>query len=471
MKKSGYRSITHIYLIFFSLLVGTILVGIGIFFSLISIQKPDGSTAKSDWPKQFTENFAEQIIFIDGTPQVKQAGLTQLQDYRLWLQIVDEKGARIYGCLEPPNAPVFYSGAELLDLVQARGNREENTTTFLGTAQNNGVDYVYIIHFPLNISKVTMYLNGANFSGGKSVFLVLIGAMFLAVAVMGVGYGYSITKTISHMSTAVRDVAKRRYLPIQNHGTFEDVYSSLNALDTEIRASDQMREQTEKLRREWIANITHDLKTPLSPVRGYAEILADRADTLAPAETKRYADIMLKNLAFLGTLIDDLKLTYQLESGMMPVNREQDNLARFLKELVIDILNRPEYENRTIRFENETEAVAFDFDATLLTRAFCNLIINAFVHGEEKTEITLHIRQEEQQIKILLSDNGKGITSSEVNNLFERYYRGADTEQKPEGTGLGLAITKQIVELHGGSITVSSIQGGGTEFCIAFPTT
>jgi signal transduction histidine kinase len=154
---------------------------------------------------------------------------------------------------------------------------------------------------------------------------------------------------------------------------------------------------------------------------------------------------------------------------MIPLKRQEQNFIRFLKELIIDILNNPEYERRTMHFVTTEETVLFSFDQTLLTRAFQNLIINAFVHGDENTEINLQISVSDSKLQIVVSDNGKGMTAEEIGSLFQRYYRGTNTEHKPEGTGLGLAIIKSIVELHRGTISVSSIPGIGTAFQIQFP--
>ena len=172
-------------------------------------------------------------------------------------------------------------------------------------------------------------------------------------------------------------------------------------------------------------------------------------------------------------LIDDLKLTWQLENGTLPVNRQEQNIVRFLRELSIDILNRPEYENRMILFEcsdNITDETALlSFDTKLFTRAFQNLIINAFVHGTKDTEVTVKIGASESELTINVSDNGGGMSNVVAERLFERYYIGTNTESKTEGTGLGLAIAKNIVELHGGTISVNSTPGVGTSFLIRFP--
>jgi len=468
MKKSGYRTIFHIYLIFFLSLLGAIIAAIGLFYLLVTVQTPSGSTIKSDWPKSFTEDFRAQIIFIDDKAQVKQTGIELLQENDIGLQILDHFGYELFSYQKPEQADNTYSNTELLYLYQTGQLKDSESTSFIGTVINNGNDYAYILHFPIKISKVTMYLNADRFTGGKTIAILIVGMLLMIVLISGIIYGFWTTRIMSHLTASIREVATRSYLPIQAHGAFSDIYDSLNTLDTEIKASDRLQEQTEKMRKEWIANITHDLKTPLSPIKGYAEILQEHG-TKTEEQCERYARIMLKNVTYMETLIDDLKLTYQLENGMIPLERQEQNFIRFIKELIIDILNNPEYECRTIHFEATEETVLIAFDQTLLTRAFQNLITNAFVHGDENTEITLQTSVSDTILQIVVSDNGKGMTAEETGLLFQRYYRGTNTEHKPEGTGLGLAITKSIVELHGGTISVSSIPGIGTAFKIQFP--
>ena len=295
----------------------------------------------------------------------------------------------------------------------------------------------------------------------------VLAVLFLLVLISGVLYGLLSTKAIKRLTDAIHEIAARSYVPIKEQGVFRDLYDSLNTLDAEIRDSDNQRTLTEKTREEWIANITHDLKTPLSPIKGYAEVLRE-TDGGDREHRRHYADVMLKNVSYMEKLVDDLKLTYQLENGMLPLCREEQNLTRFLKELAIDILNTPEYEDRIIHFESVDETVTFPFDRMLFTRAFRNLIINAFVHGEEHTEVTVSILASRAGLKIKVSDNGPGMEADTAQRLFDRYYRGTNTEQKPEGTGLGLAIAKGIIDLHGGTVSVFSIPGVGTTFEIDF---
>lgn len=466
MKRSGYRAIFHIYLIFFLSLLLTLLLAVCLFFITFSIRTPDGVNKKSDWPKTFAEDFAGQIIFPSGGPQLTQAGMALLQDNGIGIQILDASGREVFGYGRPEPAQTAYSGSELLKLFQSGKSDSGEASAFAGTAAGPEENYIYILYFPTDVSKITMYVNGERFSGGKAVILPLFAALLLLVLISGLLYGFLTVNAMRRLTSAIQDISARSYLPVQDHGMFHDLYDSLNTLDAEIRSGDQIRMQTDKMREEWIANITHDLKTPLSPVKGYAEILLETG--VDGEKCRHYAGIMLKNVSYMETLIDDLKLTYQLENGMLPVNREETNIVRFLKELVITILNTPEYENRIIHFESTGETIFFSFDQTLLTRAFRNLLINAFVHGEENTEVTLRVSLS-GSLKICVADNGKGMGTEAADHLFDRYYRGTDTGQKPEGSGLGLAIARDIIELHGGVISVSSIPTAGTEFEIEFP--
>ncbi len=468
MKQSGYRTVFHIYLIFFLSLLGTILLAGVLFFQTISIRTPNSVSERSDWPKTFTEEFHSQIFFPGAAPQVKQAGISLLQEHEVGIQILDASGYELFSYQRPEQVPAAYSSAELLQLLQTGKLEDSDTTVFAGTTSNAGEQYVYLLHFPVNVSKVTMYVNGEQFSGGKAILLPILSALFLLVLVLGVLYGLFTTRSMKRLTAAVHEIAARSYLPTHDHSVFQDLYDSLNGLDAEIRASDQLRAQTETMREEWIANITHDLKTPLSPIKGYAEILQETGGD-DREQCSRYAGIMLKNACYMEALIDDLKLTYQLENGMLPIHREEQNIVRFLKELVITILNTPEYETRTIHFESAEVAILFPFDQTLLTRAFRNLVINSFVHGDEHTEVTLRITASSSTLQIAVADNGAGMSPEVAEHLFNRYYRGTNTGQKPEGTGLGLAITKGIIELHGGRITVASIPGVGATFHIEFP--
>lgn len=240
-------------------------------------------------------------------------------------------------------------------------------------------------------------------------------------------------------------------------------------MNTEIRHSDNLRKDTERVRREWITNITHDVKTPLSPIKGYAELLAENKIS-ENSTIQEYGKIILKNADYAEKLINDLKLTYQFEAGVIPLSMQKIHLVRYIKELVIDIINDPAFSTRNIEFESVADDIVVHIDDKLFRRAIGNLIINALTHNPPETSVIICVeRSGQDKVSIIVRDNGVGISDKEQSELFERYYRGTNTQEKPEGSGLGLAIAKQIILLHGGIITVKSKVNEGTEFTVSIP--
>lgn len=240
-------------------------------------------------------------------------------------------------------------------------------------------------------------------------------------------------------------------------------------MNSAICHSDKVQQDTERIRREWIENITHDLKTLLSPIKGYAELLMD-SPNLDGETIQEYGGIILKNVNHTEKMINDLKLTYQLELCSVPYRPQTVRLVRFLKELVIDIVNDLAFANRSIEFESNIQECEVCIDIDLFRRAVINLIINALTHNPPETKVTIRIDTGlKNKILICISDNGIGMSDKEQSELFNRYYRGTNMREKPEGSGLGLAIAKQIITLHNGNIAVKSKRGEGTRFTIVLP--
>lgn len=465
MRRSGYQSTFHIYIIFFILLTGTVAAGFGMLLYNITIKKPDGQIDISSWPVHFTENFSEYVVSSGNRPRIKQSGLKLLQDNGLWLQILDENGKELQSFRKPPDIPSKYSPSELIHFNQ-EGIGEYSV--FAGNFRSGSREWTYMIGFPIQISKITMFFNKDRFNTLKPLAYGMLLAMLLLLLISGLSYSYIITKRITQIRRSIREIAERTFIPDSKRGFFSDIHEELKLLNAEIKSSDEARLKNDRLREEWIANITHDLKTPLSPIRGYAELLSDPDSILESAETRRYGGIILKNTAFTEELINDLKLTYQLKNEMLPLHREKQNMVRFIKELIIDLLNNPEYESRNISFCSSVENMELSMDSVLLKRALNNLLANALIHNSRDTQISVSIKAEDI-IQIIIEDNGRGLTEEERSNLFVRYYRGSRSGVKSEGSGLGMAIARQIIELHGGSILVRSEPGSGTCMIIELP--
>ena len=461
MKYRDYKIALKVYLNFIFILIGIVLVMGYFVLSLLVIRTPEGEWVRSNWQKEFTKDLKEKIVFIDNQPKLNEEALKLIKDKKVSLQILDEVGSELFTYNNKEQLPTDYSSAMLLNL-----SKEDNI--YIESIKNQEREWICILRFPKSIAKVTMYLNAKVFTSGRSLSFILIGCSLVIILIGAFVYGYFWMQNMKNIIIAIEDIGKRNYLPIYKRNNFEGVYKQLNHLEDTIRKSEAMTRQTEDLRKEWIANITHDLKTPLTPIRGYAEMILQSTDTLSQNEMKQYAQIMLNNISYSEALIGDLKLTYQLDSGVIVLNKRKDNIVRFLKEVVIDLLNSPDYSERQIEFESQKQEIMMEYDKVFLRRAFNNLILNSLVHNKQDTKVKLNISETKRQVLVIVSDDGKGMTEEEIVHLFERYYRGVSTKQKAEGTGLGMAIAKQIIEMHKGKIEVISEKGKGTQFIIRF---
>ncbi len=466
MKPLKYKSVFHIYLIFFILLIILIATGFGILIYNITLIKPDGQVKISKWPIDFTKEFSHYIVFAkDGTPLINQSGLKLLQENNLWVQIIDTNGDEIQTFDKPSEILSHHSPSSLINLYQ---NGTEKYSVFFGSLQWGDKEWTYLIGFPLPISKIILYVNKDRFATFKPIVFVILSIMLLALVLSTFIYGLIMARQIKKIRKNIRAIASRTYIPTTSNDSFSEIYEELNTLNSEIKSTDEARAKDEKLREEWITHITHDLKTPLSPIKGYAELISTLDSEIDPYELRRYGHILLKNTAYAEGLINDLKLTYQLKNQMLPLHKQTQNIVRFTKELLVDLLNNPEFELRDVSFYSSSEILELAFDEMLLKRALNNLLINALIHNSKDTQIAVSV-QAGDSIAIIIQDNGYGMTQEELEHLFVRYYRGENTAAKPEGSGLGMAIAKQIIQLHGGSISAKSERGSGTCMTITFP--
>ncbi len=449
-----------------ALLLIAVVIAIGMFYYIFGITEPEGLSLAS-WPDRFTDNFSVWMENDNGNVKIEEVGLKRLDEYGLWLQVIDETGQEVFCHNKPENYPIKYSASELISLhTSAYG---QGNTIFVNSYEDSGETWSYLIGFPYAIGKHMLYYNGENVGRLSPLFRTGIFFILCSILLFVICYGFWLTRHLGKISKGIGDVSMRPYTSLPEKGVFGEIYGALNKMDAEICHSDKVQQDTERIRREWIANITHDLKTPLSPIKGYAELLMDSL-TIDSETIQEYGGIILKNVNHTEKMINDLKLTYQLDSGAVPYHPQTVRLVRFLKELVIDIVNDPAFANRRIEFESNIQECEVCLDIDLFRRAVNNLIINALTHNPPETKVTISIDTDpKKRILICISDNGIGMSDKEQSELFNRYYRGTNMKKKPEGSGLGLAIAKQIITLHNGNIAVKSKRGEGTRFTIVFP--
>lgn len=454
----------RIFVLVAVLAVIAVIASIGLFYYIFGIPEPEGLSLAS-WPHVFTDNFSTWMENTDGNLTIEQIAIDRLDEYGLWVQVLDESGREVYSHNKPADYPTGYLASELAAF--STGAYENGYTVFVGSFEEDGQTWNYLIGFPYAIGKHMLYYNGQNVGRLSPVFRAAICFALGLILISVLAYGFWLTHHLAKITNGIADICGRSYSMLPEKGMFREIYRELNKMHDKIETSDKVQKDTERTRREWISNITHDLKTPLSPIKGYAELLSDGSVT--DKETaQEYGKIILRNANHTQKLINDLKLTYQLESGAVPYHPQETKFVRFLRETIVDIVNDPVFCNRQVEFESNVEEITVCVDAGLLRRAVGNIIINALVHNPPETKVTVLVNsQREGKVSLIVRDNGTGMGEEQQSQLFNRYYRGTNTQEKPEGSGLGLAIARQIVLLHGGDVSVKSKQNEGSEFVIS----
>ncbi|MGW8115300.1 sensor histidine kinase [Caproicibacterium sp. NSD3] len=459
------KDLMRFFIIPVVLLVGIIVTVAFTIFYTTTTRTPSGKIINSNWPKEFTLDFSQHINLSDDTPTISDTGKDLLSENGLWIQILDATGKDVCDYDKPPTVSDAYQPYELLKLYQYG---TDQYSVFVNSTDAGDASYSYLIGFPLNISKTIMYVDTGRYNSGKTLIITTIILTILLILALTIFYNVVISKSYKRIRTLLGSIASRTYKPVLNQRFLREIYEGLNVLNHDIALADNQREKDTKAREEWLENITHDLKTPLAPIRGYAELLSARNTDISSEQSRKYGAIILRNTLYAEQLVNDLKLTYQLQSNMLPLKKEPMNISRFVKEVIIDILNTPDFEGRNVTFITNSENATCLFDPLLLRRAITNIIVNALTHNDQNTEVRISL-DVDNGIKLVIADNGNGMTAQELGSLFTRYYRGTSTEIKAEGSGLGMAIAKQIIDAHGGTICAESMQGTGTTITIELP--
>lgn len=263
-----------------------------------------------------------------------------------------------------------------------------------------------------------------------------------------------------------------------HHYNYRIKFNSSNELDELKDAFNQMsqtvhhemilREKAEKNKEQLILDITHDIKTPLTSITGYCEVLKN--DSLDPGTRKKFLDIIMNNSNRINNLMRSLhEVSYANNQELV---LEEVDVSEMLRELLIEFIPMLESNNMTYEFDLPEEIIYSQIDVIKLSRAISNIINNSINYSGDNTSLYVDMLKSNNKLIITIKDTGKGMSKRLLNTVFEPFVRG-DLARSPhvEGSGIGLTITKKFIEMHGGTIAINSGVNKGCEVIITLPKT
>ncbi|MGD2050789.1 MAG: HAMP domain-containing sensor histidine kinase [Chloroflexota bacterium] len=291
---------------------------------------------------------------------------------------------------------------------------------------------------------------------------------FLLSLVLAALIARSVTQPLQRMASASQAIAQGDYdqqLPLSGPEEVQQVAGSFNSMASQVAA-------TQQAQRDFLTNVSHDLKTPLTSIRGWSQALLDGTAT-DPNQQQRAAAIINDEASRMERMVSQLLVLARIESGQLELAREAVDLQQLLTDVENSFALQAQEKGVAIRVDAQPAPPIFgDYDR--LRQALTNLVDNALGHTGEGDEIRLRSQASSTgSVEIMVQDTGSGIPQEELNRLFERFYqvdKSRATSSGRRSSGLGLSIVKELVEAHGGRIEANSQVGLGSTFTINLPT-
>jgi len=302
------------------------------------------------------------------------------------------------------------------------------------------------------------WLTKTRFTLPSIVWMILLSiAMGLVMSLL---FSRFFISPILRLSRAMQRVARGDFsVRLENAGHFGEMRQSYENFNTMARALGTI----ETLQSDFVSNVSHEFKTPINAIEGYAMLLQDAGD---PAQQREYADKILLNTRRLGDLVNNILLLSRVDNQSIPAERTAYRLDEQLRQALL-MLER-KWTEKNINLDVELEPASYTGNETLMLHVWTNLLDNAIKFEAPGGLLRLRLRRAGEELQVEVSDDGPGMTEEQVAHIFERFYQ-ADGSHRGEGNGLGLALVQRILQSEGGGIRVQSRPGEGSTFTVTLP--
>ena len=404
-------------------------------------------------------NMLEAVAADLSASGISEERLRELNRNQIWAMLLDASGHCIWEASLPEEIPTQYT---IQDVAVFSKGYLQDYPVFVRNIDNG----LLVLGYPKDSF---MKLTGNYFPirAIRLFPLFVAGILAIDIVLLFLVYYFSkrkISQNTEPIMASIKTLSTGKPVDLSIGGELSEIADSVNQASRVLSRQNQARAN-------WISGVSHDIRTPLSMIMGYAQRIA--RDHAASENIQREAEIIQAQSVKIKDLVQDLNLVSQLEYEMQPLHKEPVRLSKLLRSYAADLLNTGIDERHSIEvlISPEAEPVAVECDARLISRAVGNLVQNSINHNPQGCDIFLSLDCSPENISITVADNGVGMPAEGLRELKEKpHYMESTDEQLDLRHGLGLLLVRQIMGAHGGTMEIKSAPQDGYQTILTFQT-
>ena len=404
-------------------------------------------------------NMLEAVAADLSASGISEERLQELNHNQIWAMLLDASGRCIWEASLPEGIPTRYT---IQDVAVFSKGYLQDYPVFVRSID----DGLLVLGYPKDSF---MKLTGNYFPirAIRLFPLFVVGILAIDIVLLFLVYYFSkrkISQNTEPIMASIKTLSTGKPVDLSIGGELSEIADSVNQASRVLSRQNQARAN-------WISGVSHDIRTPLSMIMGYAQRIA--GDYEASGNIQQEAEIIRAQSAKIKDLVQDLNLVSQLEYEMQPLHKEPVRLSKLLRSYAADLLNAGISKKHSVEVEisSEAETVVIECDARLISRAIGNLVQNSINHNPQGCDIFLSLDCSPENISITVADNGVGMPAEGLRELKEKpHYMESTDEQLDLRHGLGLLLVRQIMGAHGGTMEIKSAPQDGYQTILTFQT-
>lgn len=383
-----------------------------------------------------------------------------------WAMLLDERGNMIWNDSLPSDVPHTYTLQDVASfsrwyLKDYPVSVWEHPDGLLVLGNPKDSYWKYSIKYPMKVlNTLPQWLT-------RAACLNIVFALTLSLLL-----GLWLIRSLKPFVKGIEDLAEKKEVQLATAGLLGNLASSINKTSSELHSQRMVLQKRDAARANWISGVSHDIRTPLSMVLGYASEI--ESNPSLPDEVRNQSSIIRNQSLKIKQLVNDLNLASKLEYEMQPLKCKPTYVAALIRQVAADFLNDQTDAKYELDFSSDKtlEFCQIFADEALIKRAVSNLIQNSITHNPNGCTIVISLKREIEECILTISDNGKGVSKEKLQQLISKpHYMASDDSTREQRHGLGLLIVQQIIKAHHGSASFSSTENSHFTVVLRLPCT